>query len=1494
MTVIGGANHKVTAGSTPTQGARRATVSLGHKVTLLFLGCVWVVGASVWKRMSGDMEQEGHSIIDGMNKIPVVYPSKKDMKDMMSYIGKIAELGHAHGVVKVVPPAGWSPGPLSVDTEGMRFNPRIQRLRDMNGVLRQSREYGSLFEVFMKQHRGEVEVGTSAAVGRETVDLIAFRDAAVVKGVGVREAGRGAGLSRRAVAAFENELSALKENVMAFEEFRARVQTAQARAECEDGMVGAVPLGFEMPSARAWAGKGMCDEVGVCRTCGVKPRMNLARGGGDKYPQSGACARCEVRYHRDCVEPQVDWGGMSKAELKAWVCPNCLSGCGGVAGWEPTAKTFAIRSFERTANGYKNHWVPDASSGLRDVPRGGIYTPPVMPEVNVEEELEVEELYWDLVKGKAKALNKRWVPKAMHRFKSATRLEHGAVLYGADIPVGKHRSGFPVSKAGLKDRGALGFNLNYAPFASQSLLRFVDSFVSGMMQPWLYMGMIFSTFCWHAEDHFLFSVSYLHLGDTKTWYVIPGKEAEAFERVMASLLPELFASQPDLMTAIMTIIPPEILLDCGVPVHIGHQRAGEFMVTFPRAYHSGFSHGFNLGEAVNVAHPSWLPMGAASVLWYKSQARVPVFDYSRLLLRIAKLNRVPDVASALLPHLTELVECELEFRAHARSLVWGHPDEITFTGDEVMRDYLAYIIAVWNVRLHDHHVYRSWPTPKTNPWAASVEHERTCAVCNAYTHLSWAQCMCGAVSFCWDHAWGMSLVDGNVCSCRRGIQLATRYSDDQLREVIAQATAVASGQILPDPVTSTVKDPTGAIQLAALRGEAPPPTPKEKKAHASKARESRRKKKEEQRLARMARKREALEEKRLKQAALRAARRRNSDAKGSQEMTRGDVRRQRNEAKWLRKETQRLRTEREAAERRRLWRKSRRMQARPEGTSELEAWVDEVGLMETVDNPMWYEVFGSNLVVYNLPVVEELVNAGKELADTYPEAFGEGSVNRTALDRWGKAVEDGKWAGRTLLGQLRNGLIWRSVEEFVGVMAQHLVLMPGRVLEVDQILTAVVSAMNEAKSKSRKIRAEIEKSPAGVTYSIAEDVRMWRLSGVEIDVDADVAADLEEVRPGWWYPPSEGASSGLPDVLRVVDLEKMRARRACVRPVVDARDYSSILRAMGASVDAASQALQDQDELAKAEPDRPWCFCRQYTHESESTMIGCDGCNEWFHKSCVLPEGAPIPSEYLCALCRPETPGPNSFVHFWTTRPSLATLRAMVEEAEREFDQSLGNAKPKGDRWMPLPWTSSAVKGEYCVLRALKMLVTKMDAFIKAARASMTPHARVVMTPKRMLRILLSIEVVDEMFEGEILALNAVDNQVRPGPSSAAHCLCGFVGNPEDMGGMFQCVECLGFFHPDCVKSDSVVRDNGSWYCSAECSGALGTKRPRWKLRHTNNPAHPLPAKRAKALVFGGDVDDTGMEDRGEEEGGFGSGEEEEESMSVEGASEEDSREEES
>jgi histone demethylase JARID1 len=75
---------------------------------------------------------------------------------------------------------------------------------------------------------------------------------------------------------------------------------------------------------------------------------------------------------------------------------------------------------------------------------------------------------------------------------------------------------------------------------------------------------------------------------------------------MKSYAPDLFAKTPDLLHHLVTIMNPSALMRGGVPVVKTHQQAGEFVVTFPRAYHAGFNHGFNFAEANNFCPADWV------------------------------------------------------------------------------------------------------------------------------------------------------------------------------------------------------------------------------------------------------------------------------------------------------------------------------------------------------------------------------------------------------------------------------------------------------------------------------------------------------------------------------------------------------------------------------------------------------------------------------------------------------------------------------------------------------------------------------------------------------------------------------------------------------------------------------------------------------------------------------------------------------------------------
>ncbi|XP_060856968.1 lysine-specific demethylase 4A-like isoform X2 [Metopolophium dirhodum] len=148
--------------------------------------------------------------------------------------------------------------------------------------------------------------------------------------------------------------------------------------------------------------------------------------------------------------------------------------------------------------------------------------------------------------------------------------------------------------------------------------------IEGVNTAYLYFGMWKSLFAWHTEDMDLYSINYIHEGYPKTWYTIPPEHGHHFEK----LANRLFSTEASNCSAFLrhktTIISPNILKQNYIPFNKITQERGEFMITFPFGYHSGFNHGFNMAESTNFASPRWVEYGKKASLCHCSEDSVKI------------------------------------------------------------------------------------------------------------------------------------------------------------------------------------------------------------------------------------------------------------------------------------------------------------------------------------------------------------------------------------------------------------------------------------------------------------------------------------------------------------------------------------------------------------------------------------------------------------------------------------------------------------------------------------------------------------------------------------------------------------------------------------------------------------------------------------------------------------------------------------------------------
>lgn len=617
-----------------------------------------------------------------LEECPTVYPTPEEFQNPVDYVHSLSDLGAKYGIVKIVPPANWNPK-FALDIGKFTFDTRAQKLSQLGAETRSSHDWLDRMEKFHTMYGQGAHIDKYPVVGGKVVNLYVVK-CLVSLGYSWAEVAESLGLTAECVHVlhsiyndlvlpFESYISLQKERREA--SFRRKrnwsdtygdslaksslpiTPVLQSSAEFStpsplyatksefspsvpkpitspefqfknyssnlgqffgspniSGAITANELQFSPSRSYDSAyGASESDDEGSENDARC-PICNHIVKEEQKYSE---CNDCNEYYHTKCLS--------IGSKTSQFTCDDCLMSNHGF--FFKAGKNYTLPEFQEMADEFREQYVPEG----------------LTPE---EEENKVEELFWKFVKD----------------------LRNDVVVeYGADIRCDVKGSGFPtVALQPYNKYSKDPWNLNNFPQMKASLFHYLKGDISGVTLPWAYVGMIFSAFCWHSEDHYTYSVNYQHFGDTKTWYSIPGEYAEKFEAMCKKIFPKVFEVQPELLYERATMVCPDIVQKHGIPVYAVDQRPGQFIVTFPKVYHCGFNHGMNLNEAVNFAPPDWISFGKSAVMTYKDQKRAPVFSHERLLIAAAENDLSSQTAQWIIRYLREML-CDESLRVESSS-----------------------------------------------------------------------------------------------------------------------------------------------------------------------------------------------------------------------------------------------------------------------------------------------------------------------------------------------------------------------------------------------------------------------------------------------------------------------------------------------------------------------------------------------------------------------------------------------------------------------------------------------------------------------------------------------------------------------------------------------------------------------------------------------------------------------------------------------------------
>ncbi|XP_053747883.1 lysine-specific demethylase 5D isoform X8 [Panthera pardus] len=560
---------------------------------------------------------------------PVFEPTWAEFRDPLGYIAKIRPIAEKSGICKIRPPADWQP-PFAVEVENFRFTPRIQRLNELEAQTRVKLNYLDQIAKFWEIQGSSLKIPN---VERRILDLYSLSKIVMEEGgyEAICKDRRWVRIAQRLNYPPGKNIGSLLRShyeriIYPYEMFQSGANLVQCNTH---------PFDSE-------------EKDKEYKPHGIPLRQSVQPSKFSSYSRRAKRLQPDPEPTEEDIEKNPEL-----KKLQIYGAGPKMMGLGLMA----KDKTLRKKDLFLTALDKEGVICPPTVL-MKDEPREDGKVMSTLPKEDLNHSLEpCTNLTMRLRRSHNSAqFVETYVCRICSRGDEVDKL---LLCDGCDdnyhifclmpplpeIPRGVWRCPKCIMAECKRPPEAFGFEQATQEYTLQSFGEMADSFKADYFNMPVHMVPTE-----HVEKEF--------------WRLVSSIEEDVTVEYGADIHSKEFGSGFPVSSSKKNLSPEEEVVRT-------NQCAGEFVITFPRAYHSGFNQGYNFAEAVNFCTADWLPTGRQCIEHYRRLRRYCVFSHEELICKMAAFPEKLDLNLAVAVHKEMFIMVQEERRLRKALLEKG-------------------------------------------------------------------------------------------------------------------------------------------------------------------------------------------------------------------------------------------------------------------------------------------------------------------------------------------------------------------------------------------------------------------------------------------------------------------------------------------------------------------------------------------------------------------------------------------------------------------------------------------------------------------------------------------------------------------------------------------------------------------------------------------------------------------------------------------------------